>query len=29
MYMLSMKYVEIQEHAVYEMYNKIKIYLHC
>jgi hypothetical protein len=29
MYMLCMKYLEMQAHEVYEMYNKIKIFLHC
>jgi hypothetical protein len=29
MYMLCMKYVEMQEHEVYEMYNKNIIFLQC
>jgi hypothetical protein len=29
MYMLCMKYVEMQEYEVYDMYNKIRIFLQC
>jgi hypothetical protein len=29
MYMLCIKYVEMQAYEVYEMYNKIRIFLQC
>jgi hypothetical protein len=29
MYILCMKYVEMQAHEVYEMYNEKKIFLQC